>query len=890
MKTCTPLAFTLVLPAVMICIAPAASAQRSTAGAAQQGPCDIYGAAGTPCVAAHSTTRALYAAYRGPLYQVTRQTDGRTQDIGVLAASGHANAAAQDSFCASALCVISRIYDQSGKGNHLYQAPPGTFFGPAKGGFDTLPIADMAPVSIGGHKAYGAFFMPGMGLRNNDAAGLAINDEPEGMYYVIDGTHYDSGCCFDYGNASTNSRAVGTGTMETTYFGTATAWGKGAGPGPWIMADMEAGLFSGYNAKENAGSPTIDSWRFVTAMVGGGGGNKWDLRGGNAQGGELATFYSGVRPGTPQGSAYFPMNKKGAVLLGNGGDNGNGSAGTFYEGVMTTGHPSEATARAVQANIVAAQYEVQRLGLTRMTAFTPGATQEVTATFTNTSDAAATRLKLSLSLPAGWKAVVAGGKGSSRTFADAIAPGANVSATFHVTAPGRMAAGFVAARAEWTDPATRGPQADTMQARVRNVLPVKINELLLASPTGQFIELYNAAADAVDVSGWSLINTQSQWAAVTLARIPAGTKLAPGAYYLLGMASSGLAAPARAGDKVINVRSTTDFAAGQQIDVDGEARTIASVGSASAPASTLFIPVSTGPWLTFPAGSNNLPVTSASGFVVGEKIGIDAGGKYEVATVTAVGKAATQTTLAAPAAAGATSLRLAAVANLSAGDMLTIDTGSRRETARVGTIGNGGVDLVAPLQQDHINGIDVSAAGTGISFAPATKFAHRSGDAVQALGGGLRLDRALDRAHPDGAAIVNSEVATVGFQGPRAADQWFGGALSPRAGSLALLDATGKVVIDAVVYGSQQSSSSANGTIASPELATLEGNQRQGGNIVVVPTAPRGGRRGGAAPAPAVPAPVNSAARIRDGLDTDNFGGDFQLQVPTPGAANQRSQ
>ena len=38
------------------------------AGAATSLPCDIYAAAGTPCVAAHSTTRALYAAYNGPLY------------------------------------------------------------------------------------------------------------------------------------------------------------------------------------------------------------------------------------------------------------------------------------------------------------------------------------------------------------------------------------------------------------------------------------------------------------------------------------------------------------------------------------------------------------------------------------------------------------------------------------------------------------------------------------------------------------------------------------------------------------------------------------------------------------------------------------------------------
>src|SRR5262249_16809531 len=39
-----------------------------------------------------------------------------------------------------------------------------------------------------------------------------------------------------------------------------------------------------------------------------------------------------------------------------GGDNSNGSAGTFYEGVMTSGLPSDATENAVQANIVAAGY------------------------------------------------------------------------------------------------------------------------------------------------------------------------------------------------------------------------------------------------------------------------------------------------------------------------------------------------------------------------------------------------------------------------------------------------------------------------------------------------------------------------------------------------------
>src|SRR5580704_10793364 len=55
-----------------------ASGASSPSRAATQGPCDIYAAASTPCVAAHSTTRALYAAYDGPLYQVKRSSDGAT--------------------------------------------------------------------------------------------------------------------------------------------------------------------------------------------------------------------------------------------------------------------------------------------------------------------------------------------------------------------------------------------------------------------------------------------------------------------------------------------------------------------------------------------------------------------------------------------------------------------------------------------------------------------------------------------------------------------------------------------------------------------------------------------------------------------------------------------
>src|SRR5216683_305166 len=56
--------------------------------AATQEPCDIYAAAGTSCVAAHSTTRALYAAYSGSLYQVRRSSDNTTLNIGTVSAGG----------------------------------------------------------------------------------------------------------------------------------------------------------------------------------------------------------------------------------------------------------------------------------------------------------------------------------------------------------------------------------------------------------------------------------------------------------------------------------------------------------------------------------------------------------------------------------------------------------------------------------------------------------------------------------------------------------------------------------------------------------------------------------------------------------------------------------
>ena len=314
------------------------------------GPCDYYQNGGTPCVAAHSTTRSLFGAYSGPLYQVKRGNDSQTAQIFPIAAGGIANAATQNAFCHLTVCVITIIYDQSGNNNHLAQGPPGGGAkGPNTGHYDFGANPVGARVLLGGEQVYGVFGTYGTGYRNDTAIKTATGNSSEGIYAVLDGTHYDAHCCYDYGNAERNNMDDGQGTMEALHFGNKTYGHPGAGPGPWIGADLEDGIFMG-TQPYNPQNPTI-KFNFLTGILKGGA-NLWSLRGGSAQAGALSTYYNGTRP---NGNFTRP-NKSGAIILGIGGDNSDWGAGTFYEGVMTSGYPTDELESLVQANIVAAKY------------------------------------------------------------------------------------------------------------------------------------------------------------------------------------------------------------------------------------------------------------------------------------------------------------------------------------------------------------------------------------------------------------------------------------------------------------------------------------------------------------------------------------------------------
>ena len=425
------------------------SASGGAAGSGTPGPCDIYQAASTPCGAAHSTVRALYAAYTGPLYQVQRASDKSTKDIPV-GAGGFADTSVQDSFCSGTTCTIPIIYDQSPNGNHLRV----TWFAYWLQSGGNPASATAAKITVGGHAVYGiksgtnVAYRTGVALSGTAAInkgsatvtftspqtlpastpllfaanskdcpanswpnncnfrvyltaaavsaattatltaaysgtsssattvwnaatkGIATGDQAEAMYSVLDGKTYGQWCCFDYGNSELPGIDDGNATMEAISWAADTQFGQsGGGSGPWVGADLENGMFEGYeNGSAKVPSNTsVTGFPYVTAMLKGlsaascpsglTSSGCFALKAGNATSGKLAfkfnadTMNYGARP-----PGYSPQKKEGAIILATGGDGSNTGTGIWFEGAMTMGAPSDTTDDAVQANIVAAGY------------------------------------------------------------------------------------------------------------------------------------------------------------------------------------------------------------------------------------------------------------------------------------------------------------------------------------------------------------------------------------------------------------------------------------------------------------------------------------------------------------------------------------------------------
>jgi hypothetical protein len=330
-------------------------------------PCDIYAAASTPCVAAYSMVRALSKTYSGPLYQVrsgsssqNTGTGGTTHDIG-MTSDGYADVASQDAVCNGTTCTVSLLYDQSGNGNNLPVAKKGRSDGGQYGAMDDFESsATKGAVTAGGHKVYSLYMNAREGYRlQAKGKNMPLGTAPQGVYELADGTHVGTACCWDFGNVITDPTQYGV--MNTLFFGNAF-WGKGAGNGPWFMADFEAGVWAGGSKQGDPGWGSLDGAASSPANTNNPSlkvafafgilktdPSKYALRMADAQtASDLTTAFEG---GLPKA-----MNNLGGIVLGVGGDNSNNSWGTFYEGAITSGYPSDATDLAVFKNVQAVGY------------------------------------------------------------------------------------------------------------------------------------------------------------------------------------------------------------------------------------------------------------------------------------------------------------------------------------------------------------------------------------------------------------------------------------------------------------------------------------------------------------------------------------------------------
>ena len=270
-------------------------------------------------------------------------------NIGLLAAGGDANAAPQASFCAGTTCTITKLYDQSSNHSDLPISSGGFWKGPGPNGSDIGANAMALPITIGGNPAYGIKSTPGTGYRV-DNVNVPTGSQPEGVYEVTSSNLYNNQCCFDFGSGETSHTDTGNGHMNAIEWGNACWFGGCTGPGPWVEADLENGMYSTNTGPNSASNPGVN-YPFVSAWEKNNGTSNFTLKYGNATSGGLTTTWSGALP-----NGYSPMHEEADILLGTGGDNSNGASGEFFEGAITNGYPSDATENAVQAELTTAGY------------------------------------------------------------------------------------------------------------------------------------------------------------------------------------------------------------------------------------------------------------------------------------------------------------------------------------------------------------------------------------------------------------------------------------------------------------------------------------------------------------------------------------------------------
>jgi hypothetical protein len=341
-------------------------------------PGDVAKAAGTPMVAAHSMTRAMFASYTGPLFKAQRASDKQETDIGTVAGSGLVDLSTLNTFCSGTTCKVATLYDQSGNGNDMWKGDTAANAPMDNGEAPKLcqlldieywQMSDGTKIPIALGRGWGPgeeWTRTSQCLRNRDKTkNMPTGSNPQTTYGIFHQKYVNPGCCFNYGNTGKKIHYTGPGTLSALNFSKVSYWSKGTGSGPWVVVDWETGVYAGNIAKCNSGAaagttaygctatgenpnPTV-TYDIVTALFKHDGTAHWQAKNGNAKSGTLAISFD--LPTLPKGG-YSPLKQEGGLGLGEGGAGDAGGSGGFSEGAVIAGETSDATDDAIQKSIV----------------------------------------------------------------------------------------------------------------------------------------------------------------------------------------------------------------------------------------------------------------------------------------------------------------------------------------------------------------------------------------------------------------------------------------------------------------------------------------------------------------------------------------------------------
>ena len=258
--------------------------------------------------------------------------------------------------------------------------------------------------------------------------------------------------------------------------------------------------------------------------------------------------------------------------------------------------------------------------------------------------------------------------------------------------------------------------------------------------------------------------------------------------------------------------------------------------------------------------------------------------KYEVVTITEIGKPGTQAWLAYDAKPGDTNIKVSSTENISVGDKIRLDIASEGHGVEWVTVkavgtpssvspGRGpmpldqagtGLDLEEPIKYAHSANIPFANNGTGVTFEPATKYDHSSNEPVLALCFEVELKEALGSDQPIDAPVQKAGAKEAGFQGTP--DMYYGGPSFANAGTITLRTAKGNVA-DALNYG----------LMVEPWVSEgfhEDSGHGLGGSVVSVYTP----NTRFLMPGQTISMPDISSGRFPDGADADDNINDFKAQ------------